>query len=469
MHWLPRCGTIGTVGRIGASRREVLAVISAASFGVNAACAAPANVGISSLARPIEAAIDGWHSQVARADWLDDCLPDYRAAHGTNLTVRWTHVPDPARLVQTLLVVVNSGAATPELVDLDPAWAGRLTRLAPSPLVNLEGFLRSGWRDFVHEAFTDPWTVGGHVVALGSELNLALLGYRTDVWSVSGVQAPLATWDEALEAGRRVVARAPEGLFFVRADGVGTAAVLAMQGGGGFLGPSGRLQIDHPANVRALDLLARMVNRDHAASVLPYDRPGGNRPGGDMLGDAARAAFRNGTVAGDIGPMTRLSGEMRVDAPETAGKWRVQALPRWRETGSRTPSVIVPGSGLGVMRASTQSDIAADFASWVHLGQSAMLDFERRQTWPVNRRLYDDPRLDDPIPWFHGQSIGPVLRQASTNAVTCILGPYWPEVSRVLVPAIKSIVNGQSEARSVLAECQIAARALVAQAGGSPD
>lgn len=447
----------------------MFAIIATVASGVIGACASPVRVGTSLLARPVEASIDGWHSQAARADWLDECLPDYRAARGTNLTIRWTHVPDPARLVQTLLVVVNSGAATPELVDLDPAWAGRLTRLAPSPLVSLEGFLRGAARDFVHEAFTDPWTVGGHVVALGSELNLALLGYRTDVWSVSGVQAPLATWDEAIEAGHRVIAHAREGLFFVRADGAGTAAVLAMQGGGGFLGSGGRLQLDHPANVRALELLARMVNREHAASVLPYDRPGGNRPGGDMLGDAARAAFKNAMVAGDIGPMSRLSGEMRIDAPETAGKWRVQALPRWRETGSRTPSVIVPGSGLGVMRASTQSELAADFTSWVHLGQSAMLDFERRQTWPVNRRLYDDPRLDDPIPWFHGQSIGPVLRQAATNAVTCILGPYWPEVSRILVPAVRSVINGQAEARSTLAESQIAARALVAQAGGSPD
>ena len=433
------------------------------------ACAVPADAGIATLTRPRATSIDGWHSQSARADWLDDCLPDYRAARGTQLTVRWTQVPDAARLVQTLLVVVSSGAATPEIVDLDPAWAGRLTRLTPSPLVALEGHLRGATRDFVQEAFTDPWTVGGHVVALGSELNLALLGYRTDVWSRAGVHAPLMTWDEAIEAGQLVTSRAPEGLFFVRADGAGTAAVLAKQGGGGFIGPGGRLQIDHPANIRALEFLARLVNRERAAAVLPYDRPGGNRPGGDMLGDAARAAFKNGTVAGDIGPMARLSGEMRVDAPETSGKWRVQTLPRWREASGRTPSVVLPGSGLGVIRASTEAETAADFVTWVHLGQSAMLDFERRQTWPVNRRLFDDPRLDDPVPWFHGQSIGPILRQAASNAVPCVLGPYWPEVARVLTPALKSVLNGQSDARGSLAEAQVAARTLVAAAGGSPD
>jgi ABC-type glycerol-3-phosphate transport system substrate-binding protein len=265
-----------------------------------------------------------------------------------------------------------------------------------------------------------------------------------------------------------VTARAPEGLFFVRADGAGTSAILSTQGGGGFLGPRGRLQLDHPSNVRALEFLARTVNRDRVASVLPYDRPGGNRPGGDMMGDAARAAFKNGTVAGDIGPMARLSGEMRLDAPETSGKWRVQALPRWRESTDRATSVVVPGSGLGAMRASTHPEIGADFTTWVHLEHSPLLDFERRQTWPVNRRLYDDPRLDDPIPWFHGQSIGPVLRQAASNAVLCNLGPYWPEISRVLGPALKSVLNGQADAQGTLAEAQIAARSLVAQAGGRP-
>lgn len=469
MHTRPRSGTIGSVDRRGVTRRQVFASIWFVAMSSVGACSVPIRPGTMLLARSEEASIDGWHSQPARAEWLDDCLPGYRSSRGKSLTVRWTHVPDPARLVQTLVVLASSGAAPPELVDLDPAWAGRLTRFTPGPLLALESYLRGPSRDFVNEAFSDPWTVGGHVIALGSELNVALLGYRVDVWSVAGVRAPLVTWDDAIEAGRRVANHAPHGLFFVRADGVGTPAVLSLQGGGGFIGPGGRLQVDHPANVRALDFLARMVNRERAASVLPYDRPGGNRPGGDMLGDAARAAFKNGEVAGDIGPMARLSGEMRLDAPETAGKWRVQALPRWREAGGRSPSVILPGSGIGVMRASNQAEVAADFVTWVHLGHSAMLDFERRQTWPVNRRMYDDPRLDDPIPWFHGQAVGPILRQAMTNAVACVLGPYWPEVSRVLVPAIRSIVNGQADAQGTLAEAQIAARMLVAQSGGSPD
>ncbi len=453
----------------GTTRRQIARWALATTPGVIGACTGPvANAFIAST-RPRDASIDGWHSQPARADWLDDCLPDYRSARGTNLSVRWTHVPDPARLVQTLLVVVNSGAATPEIVDLDPAWGGRVTRITPSPLMVLDGLLRGTTQHFVREAFTDPWTVGGHVLALGSELNLALLGYRTDLWMSAGVQAPLATWDDAIEAGRRVTARATDGLFFARADGTGTAAVLSVQGGGGFIGPNGRVQLDHPANIRALEFLSRMVNKEHAATVLPFDRPGGNRPGGDILGEAARAAFKNGTVAGDIGPMSRLSGEMRTDAPETAGKWRVQALPRWRDAAGRTPAVVLPGSGLGVMRASTNAEVAADFVIWAHLGQAVMLDFERRQTWPVNRRLYDDPRLDDPVAWFHGQSIGPVLRQAAAYTVTAALGPYWPEVARVLTPALKSVLNGQAEARATLAEVQIAAKALVAQAGGSPD
>ncbi len=433
-----------------------------------AACAPPVADPREILARPRARSIDGWHSQPARAEWLDAALPDYGAATGTDLSIRWTQVPDPARLVQTLLITINSGAAFPDIVDLDPSWGGRITRLAPSPLLALQDRLKGGSHDFVQAAFTDPWTVGGRVHALASELNLVLLGYRTDVYSASGVRAPLPTWDDAIDAGRRVAARAPDGLFFVRADAAGTVLALATQAGGGFVGRGGVLQLDHPANVRALGFLESLVNRDRAAAVLPFDRPGGNRPGGDMLGDAARAAFRSGSVAGDIGPMARLSGEMRVDAPETAGRWHVQALPRWPGAPARQPGVVVPGSGLAVLKESPAVDLAADFVTWAHLGHAPLLDFERRQTWPVNRRLYEDPRLADPVPWFHGQSVGTILREASASVVACAQGPYWPEIARVLTPAIRAVMNGQADARGALAEAQIAARALVVQAGGSP-
>ena len=202
MHTRPRSGTIGSVDRRGVTRRQVFASIWFVAMSSVGACSVPVRPGTMLLARSEEASIDGWHSQPARAEWLDDCLPGYRSSRGKSLTVRWTHVPDPARLVQTLVVLASSGAAPPELVDLDPAWAGRLTRFTSGPLLALESYLRGPSRDFVNEAFSDPWTVGGHVIALGSELNVALLGYRVDVWSVAGVRAPLVTWDDAIEAGR---------------------------------------------------------------------------------------------------------------------------------------------------------------------------------------------------------------------------------------------------------------------------
>lgn len=188
-----------------------------------------------------------------------------------------------------------------------------------------------------------------------------------------------------------------------------------------------------------------------------------------MIGAVAKASFNSGRVAGDIGPMSRLSGQMRFDAPDTFGKWMVQPLPRWTGMSHTPPSVTSGGTGVGVMKHSPDVDIATDFALWAHTTQAVLHDFDKRQTWPVNRRLFDEPRLGDRIAWFHDQPIGQVLRDATTNLVPCILGAYWPEISRVLAPALKAVLHQQRPVREVLAEAQDAARAAVTQAGGNPD
>jgi hypothetical protein len=105
---------------------------------------------------------------------------------------------------------------------------------------------------------------------------------------------------------------------------------------------------------------------------------------------------------------------MRVEALETVSESRVQALPYIRNSGNGTLSVVVPRSARS--DAYVHATVGADFATSVHLGPSVVPDFARRRTWPVNRKSCDDPRLDDPVALFRGQSHGPVFRQAATNA-----------------------------------------------------
>ena len=452
------------------TRRSSLAVGTVGALASLIGACAPGGVSLGPA--PSKSAISdiqAWYTVEGRFEWLDAALTDFNASRGSELRIRWTQQADPSRLVQTLMITIAAGGGFPDIVDLDQSFIGRILRLPDIPLVAFNDRLKGADRDFIGPAFSEPWSKGGRFYALGNELNVALFGYRHDIWTSTRIRAPLTVWDDVIAAGKRVITNSPDGLFYLRADPAGTHLTMSTQAGGGYVAPGGRLQIDHPANVRTLEFLSDLVFKHGVASLLPYDRPGGNREGGDMIGAVAKASFNSGRVAGDIGPMSRLSGQMRLDAPDTFGKWMVQPLPRWTGMSHTPPSVTSGGTGVGVMKHSPDVDIATDFALWAHTTQAVLHDFDKRQTWPVNRRLFDEPRLGDRIAWFHDQPIGQVLRDATTNLVPCIQGAYWPEISRVLAPALKAVLHQQRPVREVLAEAQDAARASVTQAGGNPD
>jgi ABC-type glycerol-3-phosphate transport system substrate-binding protein len=101
---------------------------------------------------------------------------------------------------------------------------------------------------------------------MGNELNVVLYAYRTDIFEKVGVTAPIKTWDDFIEAGKKVKAVASEGIYEVRADPAGSTHMLAVQAGGGMFTADGKLQITHPANLKAVEYLADLINKHKVAT-----------------------------------------------------------------------------------------------------------------------------------------------------------------------------------------------------------
>jgi arabinosaccharide transport system substrate-binding protein len=449
------------------TRRRLLggsAGLAMLGYGALAGCAprsaAPQAGNTGAVASQANAAMEAWCHADTRSAWQKVTLDDYNQEKGYGVTINWTKYSSAGEVADKLVVTMAAGSGFPDLADVEISQMGKLLKTPTPPLVAFNDALKGRENDFFKPSFVDPWTLNGKYYGLGNELNVCLLCYRHDLFDRVGIKAPLKTWDEVVEAGKRIAAVSPEGLFMVRTGTAGTFHMLAVAAGGGYLDKGVKLQLNQPANARALQYLTDLIHKHRGASIIFGDRPEGD-PGSALFKDAVNT----GKVAGELGPTWRISGGMRVDAPDTGGQWMVQHMPQWGSSAGRVTTTW-GGTGMTVLKESKFKEVAVDFVVWEHGTKAVLRDFELRQVWPTYKKAYDDPRLTEPVPWFNNQRIGQFLREGAETMLPFHQGVWWPEISSGAGKHIKAALMNEKPVTQALEEAQQEARAAIENAGG---
>ena len=259
-----------------------------------------------------------------------------------------------------------------------------------------------------------------------------------------------------MDVGRRISAIAPDGLFWTGAGPIGPFHMLAIQAGGGYWEKGNKLSINHPANARAMQYLVDMTSRFKAASL--------------ESGTLRVESINAGRVAADLGPAWKIVGGLQTSAPDTAGKWMVQPMPQWSASGTSGAGSGVTtsqgGTGMAVLKASRHREVGVDFVVWEHGSKAVLHDFVLRQTWPTYKKVYDDPRMSEPVPWFNNQKFGQVVKDAANSMLPFYQGVWWPELSTAAGKHIMAGLRGEKPVRQALDEAQNETRAAIEAAGG---
>ena len=449
----------------GRTRRAFAIGVTSLTGGAFAVACGAGSTGSTSESKPAPSAVknaslDAWVHADTRSAWQMKTLEDYNKEKGTSHQITWTKMANTSELADKLVVTTAAGSGFPDLADVEISQMGKLLKTPNPPLVALNDHLMGKEADFFKPSFIDPWSLNGKYYGLGNELNVCLLCYRHDLLQRVGVKTPIATWDDAVQAGRQLLPVAPEGLFFVRGGTVGTFHLLAIQAGGGFLQNGNKLIVNHQSNAKALQFLVDLMHKSKGAALIP-----GSRPGGDSGSAIFKDAVNTGKVAGEIGPTWRISGGLRVDAPDTGGKWMVQPLPEWTASGPKRTSSW-GGTGMTVLKESKTRDVGIDFIIWEHASKAVLHDFDLRQVWPTYKKAYDDPRLTNGIEWFNNQKVGTVLRDAAETMLPFHQGVWWPEIGSAAGKHITAAMRNEKPVGQALDEAQAEAKAAIEAAGG---
>jgi multiple sugar transport system substrate-binding protein len=201
----------------------------------------------------------------------------------------------------------------------------------------------------VPEAYRSVVPPNGEVHAVPFNLQVMMMYYRQDLLAEAGIDAPPRTWDELLTAASALRARGSKGLALSWGSGLWLAYFPFLYQAGGRLYDldCSQATINSPEGVEAL--------RFYVSLYRDYDAPA------DAKEADLNSLLANGYPIGygNAVPLASLA----ATHPELDGAWDVAVLPAGPSGRSTS---FVGGRVVGIMAASRQPDLAAEFIRFLY-------------------------------------------------------------------------------------------------------
>lgn len=333
-----------------------------------------------------------------------------------------------------------------DILQIDVVWPGTL---APH-LVDLSQYINKDTTQQYFPALIANDTVNGKLVALPWFTNAGVMYYRKDLLKKYREKPP-ATWQQLTRIARRIQnaerkAGNPRMQGFVfQAKGYEGLTCDALEwidsfGGGALVDADGKVTVDNPRAVAALQLAASWVGDIAPQGVLNYDE------------EESRGVFQSGNaVFMRNWPYAWALGNA-ADSP-IRGKIGVIAVPAGGQgNGSQGHQTgVLGGWQLAVSKYSQHPEIAADLVRYL----TSYAEQKRRAIAgsynPAIPALYRDPQVLAAVPFFG--TLYPTFVHAVARP-SRIAGAKYARVSAEFYYTVHDVLSGKTEAAPALAALQ---------------
>jgi trehalose/maltose transport system substrate-binding protein len=287
--------------------------------------------------------------------------------------------------------ILASHSSDIDIIQIDVIWPGTL---APH-LVDLSQYIGGDITKQFFPTLIANDTVAGKLVAVPWFTNAGVLYYRKDLLEKYHAQPP-ATWQQLTDIARRIQeaerkAGNPRMVGFVfQAKGYEGLTCDALEwidsfGGGALVDADGRVTVDNPRAVAALELATSWIGDIAPRGVLNYDE------------EESRGVFQSGNaVFMRNWPYAWALGNAK-DSP-IRGKIGVIAVPAGGADGHQTG--VLGGWQLAVSKYSKHPELAADLVRYL----TSYAEQKRRAIAgsynPAIPALYRDPQVLAAAPFF---------------------------------------------------------------------
>lgn len=299
-----------------------------------------------------------------------------------NTAIKANNEPDVAEIEYPL---IPSFEATGSLLDLSPYGVG-----------SIKGqFVPWSWNQV---------TIGSAIYAVPEDSGPMGMFYRADLFKKYNLPVP-TTWAQYADVAAKLHAANPNAYItnFQPRDSQWFTGLVWQAGGQpfGINGQSWKVSINNPAALQVASYWQDLINKK-----LIKTEPGGTN------------TYHHDIQIGAIATWIEAgwgSGSLRVNAPQTAGDWRVAPMPQWQAGQMAAGNV---GGGADVVFKTTQHPKeAAEFVSWLGTNTQNldMLIKGAGAVYPAAQAGLALPSLNGPQPFFGNQVTNEVFHSAATN------------------------------------------------------
>jgi len=330
-------------------------------------------------------------------------------------------------------LAVGSGAD-----DIEAIEVGFIAQFKsqPSLFVNLNKYgaqkLRNRWLLW---KWKQSLASNGAQIGLGTDVGSLAICYRRDLFKKAGLPSSRAavsklwpTWQRFVAVGRRFQAHAPKGVsFFDSGSNVFNAMV-------GQLNPAyytskGKVIVGSNSKVKAAWQLTMKGIKGHESA------------GYAAFSNDWNTGFKNGKFATVTCPAWMM-GYIQGQAPNTAGKWDIAAVPGGGGNWG--------GSFLSVPKQSSHQAEAADLVKFLTSPAAEKYVFKQTGNLPSQPALLKSPAVRGfKNPFFSNAPVGKIFATSALKLKPQILGPHQGDIQTAVSNAIQRVEqHKQSPAQS---------------------
>jgi ABC-type glycerol-3-phosphate transport system substrate-binding protein len=371
------------------------------------------------------------------ADWLDAIAPAFEAEHpGVKVEVgRFEYDPYQDMVLTTLA----SGEGVPDVITLDPMWAGDLIRggtLQPvetaTSELNVDDFVPGGWNLYAWQ---------GVQYGIPLDLDFNLMFYRKDVYEAAMAKLGMTEFptntEDFLKLAEEVTSETgkPAVIIYQNDYYAWYQSFLAPMGGNLINDAGTEYVYNSPEAVDALQLYSDVVNKYKVGKLWDWDVDG------DPM-----TALSAGEVMG-VMHGSWFATEIASGAPDMAGQWAIAPVP-WGEEGRPFHSA-TGGACLSIPTNAAEPDLAWEFIKYSMTPENQAEYFRIVAGVPSLKTSWDDPAFDEVNPYFD-IALGRSVADWSLGAMPMQLPSL--EVSDLIGEAIVKVTNDQATAKEALDE-----------------
>jgi cellobiose transport system substrate-binding protein len=398
--------------------RPPLVLLAAAAFALTAAC----SPGSSSGGGGDPKSFEFW--SFSGIDQKRD-VDTYTRAH-PDIQVKLTEVGSTTETAQALTTAL-AGGKVPDLVLIQ---GDDLPKFVQQP----QNFhdLREYGADQIEGDYLD-WVMaqakadGGQIIGIPTDVGGMAVAYRKDLFAAAGlptdresVSKLWPTWDAFLETGKQYTAatgkafldNSPTSVFYQAVNQVSQK----------YYDNAGNLIYDRNPEVKAaFDLGLKAIDAGISAKI-------------SFGSDGWTAALPRGDFAVVSAP-SWLLGQIRRQAPDTAGKWDVATIPGGAGNWG--------GSYLAIPARAQNPAAAWAYIKEMQSPESQLGHFLEVGALPTTPSVYDDQRLTGRTdPFFSGAPTGQIFTQAVLGLKPFRMGPDTGTIGNEFLNALTNVEQG---------------------------